>query len=259
MLKAGQGVPATSLPLVPMRITRRSLLAGLAGAPLAAAEFWEKKQFPGWSEDEVRRLLTNSPWTKQRSIVLDWQERDQQAITWKDVPGTRPDMPGTTGGTIRGGSPVGGIGARKNPLPAKADVLVRWASALPIRQAKAWLRHGKAGLESAEAREALEPESTHVLEIFGLPAIVAHLGVQSLEAELTKSGYLRTKTGRTLRPVRTEGSVHGLILKMEMHFPRTEPLTEQDKGLDCYGETRLFRIDEGFDLRRMKYQGRLEI
>jgi len=42
----------------------------LAGTALVAADFWEEKDFTTWSDQEVEKMLTDSPWAKQvRSIV----------------------------------------------------------------------------------------------------------------------------------------------------------------------------------------------
>ena len=92
---------------------------------------WKDSPFPNWSEDSVLRLLTDSPWAKPKSIHFTWTKREDQPISYKDIPGADPNP------TIKGGSPVGGIGAPKSKLPDKADIIIRWVSALPERHAKA--------------------------------------------------------------------------------------------------------------------------
>ena len=41
----------------------------LAGAALVAADFWEEKDFTTWSDKEVEKMLTDSPWAKQVRII----------------------------------------------------------------------------------------------------------------------------------------------------------------------------------------------
>lgn len=41
---------------------------GLVMAPLAAAEFWEKKDYQQWTEKDCTKLLTNSPWAHSNSF-----------------------------------------------------------------------------------------------------------------------------------------------------------------------------------------------
>src|SRR5262245_12158713 len=121
-----------------MSCTRRALLAGLSGSLLGAAD-WKNASFPNWSEDTVLRLLVDSPWANSRTVKMTWygNREANSHITYKDVPGTQPGTPASS--TAPGGSPVGGIGSGKirNKLPDSADLIFRWASALPVRQAKA--------------------------------------------------------------------------------------------------------------------------
>jgi hypothetical protein len=42
----------------------------IASAALAAAEFWEAKPFLQWSDREVEKVLTDSPWTALVAIPL---------------------------------------------------------------------------------------------------------------------------------------------------------------------------------------------
>ncbi|HUQ49197.1 MAG TPA: hypothetical protein VM056_00640 [Terriglobales bacterium] len=41
----------------------------ICGAALAADDFWEKKDFAEWSENEAKRVLEDSPWSKKESIT----------------------------------------------------------------------------------------------------------------------------------------------------------------------------------------------
>ena len=42
----------------------------VACAALVAADFWDEKDFTGWSDAEVEKLLTDSPWSRKVTIVL---------------------------------------------------------------------------------------------------------------------------------------------------------------------------------------------
>ena len=43
----------------------------VVGAALAAAEFWETKHFTTWSDKEVEKILTDSPWSREVGVPLD--------------------------------------------------------------------------------------------------------------------------------------------------------------------------------------------
>src|SRR6266545_706226 len=110
------------------------LIAALLMLGSALAFDWKSKPFPNWDDNVVFRMLTDSPWAKQGRARIEWRKQEDIPFSYKDVPGADrgqaiPDA---------GGSPVGGIGkAAKSRLPDHADLIVRWASALPIHHAKA--------------------------------------------------------------------------------------------------------------------------
>ncbi len=53
------------------RILLRSIaIASLSAAALWAADFWESKSYTEWSEKEVGRLMTNSPWSQKVSVFM---------------------------------------------------------------------------------------------------------------------------------------------------------------------------------------------
>src|ERR1700721_2851126 len=53
---------------------RRIVFLSLAGLLIAAAalgeDFWVKKDYMQWTDDEVKTLLTNSPWAKDLTIAI---------------------------------------------------------------------------------------------------------------------------------------------------------------------------------------------
>src|SRR4051812_19790606 len=98
-------------------LTRRTLLYSCATAavlrPLAAgtSDFWDKKPPSEWSSDEIDRLLTKSPWSKE---VNAQYAPGQQAGGGGQPDGGYPDStgyPGGRGGTQRGGGiSIPGVG-----------------------------------------------------------------------------------------------------------------------------------------------------
>jgi hypothetical protein len=238
--------------------SRRAFLLTCSACGAGLASGWRKKPFPEWDDDTVLRVLVDSPWAKTRTVRFTWVKEGEQPITYKDVPGARPG--GQASATIPGGSPVGGIGAPKPKIPNEAHLIFRWASALPVRQAKALYRQRDEKLDVRRVGEMVETLSPgYVLEVFGLPAIVAHRGVEIVKMKLEQSAYLRTQSGKTLRPRRVDAEVHGLNVTALIHFPRAEPLTLADKEIECYGHADVFAFREKFKLSSMMYLERLEL
>jgi hypothetical protein len=245
-------------------ITRRVWLAGLSGSLLSAAGGgdWKNAAFPNWNDAAVLRLLVDSPWAHLRTIKMMWYGKKEanSHITYKDVPGTQPGLPSST---QPGGSPVGGIGTGKirNKLPDTADLIFRWSSALPVRQAKALYRLREQKGELAKVSEMVEARagSSYALEIFGIPTVAAHAGTEAVSALLTRSAAIRTKGGRTIRAERTTTELAGDVLVSTISFPREEPLTVEDKEIEVMGDVQVFEFSERFRLKDMKYLDGLEL
>jgi hypothetical protein len=112
-------------------MTRRTaVLLGLALPALASPpdEFWNEKAPKDWTEDERKQLLTNSPWARE-------------ATTKYNLGAYGLGMMGVGGTGRRGGRTTANPGAASDnrdapPLPKRYDSVVRWESALPVREAK---------------------------------------------------------------------------------------------------------------------------
>ncbi len=243
-------------------LTRRTLLAGLSGPVLGAAG-WKNSSFPNWTDDAVLRLLVDSPWAHGRMVRIAWYGKKEanNKITYKDVPGTRPGTPASS--TVQGGSPVGGIGSGKvrNALPDTADLIFRWASALPVRQAKALYRarQQKAGAAKATAMVEARAGTAYAFEIFGIPTVAAHAGTEAISALLTRSAAIRIKDGRLIRAERAVTELTGDVLTSTIYFPREEPFRIEDREIEVLGNIELFEFGERFRLKDMRYLDGLEL
>ncbi|MBV6430697.1 MAG: hypothetical protein IANPNBLG_00813 [Bryobacteraceae bacterium] len=239
------------MPRVTVRAAQALLLLGASGV---LASDWKGKAFPNWSENAVLELLTDSPWAKPRTVHFTWTRRGEQPLTYKDVPGADhgPQRPI--------GSPVGGIGAPKPKMPDRADIIVRWASALPVRHAKALYRQRERNLDDSKLNALIgAPDPDYVLEIFGIPALVAHQGTDTVAAVVKDSVHLRTRAGKDLRPSRVEVLLDGINLDIRIHFSRQDPIQLVDKEIEVTGDIQVFEVRERFKVSSMMYQGHLEI
>jgi hypothetical protein len=66
--------------------TRRQFAVNIVAVLLVAGtlfgqEFWDKKQYPTWTNEEVTRLTTNSPWAKELKVTAGGQDVNLM-ITW---------------------------------------------------------------------------------------------------------------------------------------------------------------------------------
>ncbi|HEU0122130.1 MAG TPA: hypothetical protein VFQ91_16495 [Bryobacteraceae bacterium] len=216
---------------------------------------WNSKPFPDWSPDIALRVLTDSPWAKGLSVNIEWHKREMKPITYKDVPGSNDRV-------IKDPAlgPLGGIGAPKPKLPTSADLLIRFPNSLPMRHAKALYQLNDEKLPAGKLNSLIDqPRAGYIVEIFGVPSEVAHQGTGTIESLITRSAYLRTRGGRTYRPVRVDVGIQPTTLKILVHFSNEEPLRVSDDEVEFYADLQLFHCKSKFRLKSMVYLGRLEI
>ena len=90
---------------------RRLILTIVAIAPLLlAADFWKDKQPADWSDKEVSRMMTNSPWAKQVSVPVSMGAMRESGAGRVGGPGA-----GGPDGGIAGGVPGAGAVAPEDP------------------------------------------------------------------------------------------------------------------------------------------------
>ena len=137
-------------------------------------------------------------------------------------------------------------------LRAEIYLTVRWASALPVRQAFA-LQQSKA----PETIEIAEPE--YVVEIAGFPTTLIRQGARRFEAELADSARLIVAGRPNLKPVSAHVPEHGMHLMATLRFPKFETLDTKEGDIAIQAASGSLKVDQRFKLKDMIYDGRLEL
>ena len=147
-----------------------------------AGDFWEMKKFANWSEKEVRKMLTKSPWTRTATMsvgsLLD--SLGGQVMTAEDQLRRREAsdadarQEGADGGVdVFLGGPareVRGQASRPSRFRPMITLTIRWESALPIKQAVVRTRFGSQGETSKQATDLLKKQESHyVIGVSGVP------------------------------------------------------------------------------------------
>ena len=228
----------------------RFKLAGILGvwllacATLVAADFWEEKDFATWSDKEVAKMLTNSPWAKKVTIVMG----NLQAAP----------SGGFTGGAAGPGGDDCGGGEQFQGV-RRAEVWVIWNSALPVKQALARRQTGVDGPIPPDLQEQLtQDEPFYSVTLTGLPPSFATLGsmVDALKAET----MLKRKNKEPIAPesIRLFKDADETI-RMVALFPKTDAITLDDKDVEFI--TKLVTIDlkKKFKLADMVFGDQLEL
>lgn len=227
------------------RVTRRDLIRTAGGLSvgaafraqlLAAPEFWNQTQPQDWTAEEVRELLTRSPWAKPASI-------DNKGEV------------GTLGGPRRtrrsnGEGPPGGA-APANAPRIDWRAIVRWESALPVRLA----------MKDVAVEDF---QNFYVLTLIGnLPSAMPSGDSDAAQEALT---YLKEATtlshkGDAVHLDHLESERHSTVSEAGTRFYFSRKLDLMPKDKEAVFETRIgpLNIRCRFPLRDMTYRGQLEL
>lgn len=249
-----------------MCTSRVTLAVGsLLAVALWADDFWEKKKFTEWTEKEVNKMLTSSPWAASVDVRIGMPMGPMGGRGGRG--GGMGGPPGGGGGFGgEGGPETGGGGGRPGgfegpDVPPAVPVIIRWQTALPVRQALARARFGAEAATSPEAAQMLAAEQrTYVIGVAGLPPMF----LRGAEPEKLKAAaVLKVKGHEPLHAADVRFSRQDNRITLFLVFPRTEPggyVIRLDDG-EVEFALRLAGGDirRKFKLKDMVYEGKLEL
>ena len=213
-----------------------------------AGEFWENKAYQDWTDEETEKLLTKSPWSQTVTLGTGGMPAS-----------SRRGMPSATGGSSRGGGGGGGREGGGGGGMGEMNFTVRWDSSLPIRQAVMREYYGPGVDSNEEAQKALNGKASHyVVSLIGFSARMAQQNPDRF-ASLASNAVLKRKNQDPIVAggigVLPGDPPDGLVF----YFPRTDPITLEDKEVEFQFEFGRLKIKEKFKLKKMVYKGKLEL
>ncbi|HLH32736.1 MAG TPA: hypothetical protein VKY31_16160 [Terriglobia bacterium] len=232
-------------------------LAALLVAALAFGEdFWIKKDYTQWNDEEVKKIMTNSPWAKDVTVTVP-----ATAVGGRGGPASSGINVEDAGG--RGGR--GGRGARgpqgdtDNAAPTEVPIslTVSWRSALPLRKALVKTRLGSSTEVPADARQLLAKEQEeYVIVVSGVPARMARL-VQD-PVQFNRSS-LKIGKKAPLTPKGVDFQTRTQTIDVVFVFPKMEAITLDDKEVEIDLKLGPINAKRKFSLKDMVYNGKLEL
>ena len=236
-----------------MRSRVALLLAFLALAVAAwAGDPWKEKIYKEWNQEEVNKILADSPWSRPVSVLALWR-----------VGGG--STPGGSGGGGRGGGQVttggenpgargGGGGGGGAP---EAHFVLRWGSTRTAREALARLAVFR-GMAEADAEKILNvPVTDHQIVLYGSDMAPF---AKSDEKSLMDRTFLKLKRNKQkISPTRVEikrapdgKKISGIVFYFPMKSDAGEPVIAPDeKGVDFECRTDEVSIRQSFEPQKM--------
>ena len=270
------------------------LLLLLGSAGLRAADFWKKKEYKQWKPKDVHKMLTKSPWAQ--NVSLDAMRMGREGFENieggpTEDPGARrgdpeqsrgggggggglggggdsppsgsvgsggglgPDSggPGFSGGGLRGRRPGAG---RRGPPPI--NVTVRWASALPVKQAIIRSRYRGDFEESEKDKQLLNmKDEQYVVLLSGLPSRMAR-ALRNTD-RIKEMTVLHRKKKDPIAAASVEVLPRDQFVEIFLFFPRAEAIALKDKDVELRTQVGPFKIKRKFKLKNMVFNDKLEL
>jgi len=135
------------------------------------------------------------------------------------------------------------------------SVVIRWHSALPVKQAIARMRFGAEAATSAEAAKVLAPEDRYVVGVGPLPAQMLRG-----DAAAMKSGATLSVKGKDpIVAADIKGDRQGNTVSLYLIFPKTQAITAEDNEVEFAFKLNALNIKRKFKLKEMMFDGKLEL
>jgi hypothetical protein len=235
----------------------------LSALTLCASDVWVAKPYTAWSDKDIRKIMTDSPWSKSVSVILDFIPDGSLLRGRGSMPG--PNGPGIaeTGGGLGVGQSAPPPGA---PPPApvqtgppKTTLIVRWQSATVVQQALIKSQYGDKAGTSPEAQKRLEPNAAYyIIAVGNLPASQKLRDADARKAllgmtTLTVNGKDHPIAAKDV--VTVEGGAG--TIEARFLFPREFVLTADDKEVEFATMFGKAAVKAKFNLKNMAINGKL--
>lgn len=222
-------------------------LALLLAIDLWAGDPWKQKPYKFWNENDVRKILNESPWAKRIEV-----QGGKTKHAGLEAPEDHATSEGDAGEELEGGGDRGEDNER-----GRITVVVRWVSARTIRQA--WVR-GKVlqkRISETDIDKFLPPPSddAQVLIVGRDMSFFEKIDEATLRA---KTFLLRTKSKQKIDPSAVQiirlsdgRTIKGILF----HFPKelllSQSMPSNDNDLKFFSAAGTTTIKASFDLQEM--------
>ncbi|MCH2693773.1 MAG: hypothetical protein MK025_03525 [Acidobacteriia bacterium] len=218
---------------------------------LLAADFWKAKEYKDWKPKEVQKMLTKSPWAKDATVRFSMQgvsARGRGSGGSASDSGQRSPIGGGGGGGFGGGG-------RSRP---QLKVSIRWASALPIKQALIRSRHEGDFEETAQDKAHLtQIEKQYVVAVSGLPGRMERF-LQNTD-HIKQATTLKRKKNATIQAQSVEVVPREQFIELYFFFSRSNPILVNEKNVEFKMELGPIKIKRKFKLKDMVFNDKLEL
>jgi hypothetical protein len=237
---------------------------------LFAADIWQTKPFTEWTDKDLQKIMNNSPWAHSFTLPTGGGPSSFDTASGGGGRGGRggggadqdsapAPISETSGRSGRGGG-GGGPAVPSSAGGVALEIVARWQSALPLKQALVRLKYGAEGVSSADAKEVLDrTETTYVITLTGPLGAVLKGTPDNLKAGLMDVTTLSAHGKAPIKPTELQVNMSPKGQEVIFAFPRTTPFTVDDKEIDLTTKLGVLPVKYKFKPKEMVFNGKLEL
>ena len=246
-------------------LKKLSMLLFLGALCMWAADFWTTKPFTDWSDKEVQKILSDSPWTGKVTVT------GGVGAGIAESGGGRGGGRGGGGGGRGGGGPQGdsvnadpgidgGGGGGFGGGGGGVTVTLLWQTALPVKQALAKRRFGAEAGTSPDAKAILDRvDQVYVLTLIGMPGYALGAAQGDRKAALLESTLLTAFGKPPLKAADVQVNGGRGTATVSFLFPKTTTFTAEDKDMEFVSKFGVTLVKHKFKLKDMVFNGKVEM
>jgi len=222
---------------------------------LFGQEFWAKKPFNQWSDEELKKFMKDSPWSKE--VTMATRAPGGGSLDMGAGGGGGGGDEGGGGGGGGGGGRGGGGGGGGGGGSAAMTLNVSWRSSLPMKQAVVRSKMSTAGEVPADAQGFLAAtDEQYIIVVQGMPANFAKQAMAD-PAKVKKSVL---KVGKREIPLAdVKAGQNGRNFDFILFFSKAEPIKVEENEAEVIAKLGLFDVKKKFKLKEMVVNGKLEL
>lgn len=233
---------------------RRIALLGFATLFFAGVtlgeDFWVKKDYTQWSAEEVKKIMTDSPWAKDVAASVP-----SNLLPRRPAAASSADAQNTSGRGARA-SRERPESVDNTPPDAVVSLSVSWRSALPLRKAIVKTRMGASSEVPEEAKQLLaKDQDDYIIAVSGVPANLAKL----IQGENANHSALKVGKRAPLMPKSVDFQTKTQSIDIFFAFPKSTPIMLDDKEVEFDIVLGPINAKRKFTLKDMVYNGKLEL
>lgn len=223
---------------------------------LIAGDPWKDKAIRDWTRDDVRQILSDSPWAKTvRAGIIRRQSEDERreggnmgqphGVGYDGIVDKRAQLPTNIVDLLFRG-PNGDIHTSSPVMTLR----LRWETALPIRMAE---------LRSEGIEPLSSPGDGYNIAVYGVPGSGFKGDPQKLGDPLKKDAVLRREGKKDVRPSDVEVFQREEGVVVVYVFPASAEISRKDGRVEFFAQIGRIVLDQSFDVGEMFFQGKLEL